>query len=251
MASFPASFSTICMLCVYFLSFVHAAFIIDANGTREVNITQILQAARRAQPAAQQTPSCVRGDAIVRLGTEWQERCRECTCTETGTQCTGPQCAIPYESIQEVTCAKFADECCCGSVGCLLEDGTTVPVGGAMPFDPANPCNSCTCWGGNRTNCLIQSCFPFECVDAVRREGQCCPDCPNGRTCVLPFNLRRQLPCSELRAMEPVHEFSPVTLMTGTPYELSCSCQGNLVAKCTKNSPLHPVFGERRLNIVA
>ena len=66
---------------------------------------------------------------------------------------------------------QWADNCCCSELGCMLEDGTTVPVGGAMPFDPARFCHKCTCRGANRTSCVVQTCWPFQCVDMVPKDG--------------------------------------------------------------------------------
>ncbi|XP_076456620.1 extracellular matrix organizing protein FRAS1-like [Babylonia areolata] len=226
------------VLCVHFLPMTaHAGYIFDGNRFTKIDIATLLANVKPLTLATARSSSstCSRGDMLVRLGTEWRERCRQCTCTDKGTQCTGPRCAIPYKSTQEFTCAKWADDCCCAEEGCMLPNGTTVAVGGAMPFDPARPCHRCTCRGGNRTRCLMQSCWPLKCVDGVRVKGQCCPACPNGRTCFLPFEESQTLSQAEIRFLSPVREYSPVTLRAGAPDEVTCTCTADsIVAKCNR-----------------
>ncbi|XP_046560518.1 von Willebrand factor C domain-containing protein 2-like isoform X2 [Haliotis rubra] len=45
-------------------------------------------------------------------------------------------------------------------------------------------CMPCECTQSGRMACLVIDCFfPFPCVDAVQKPGQCCLSCPNGRNC--------------------------------------------------------------------
>lgn len=118
----------------------------------------------------------VQGDMMVAVGASWEERCNQCVCTEDGTKCQGPTCALPYNWRQELTCAEWDESnCCCIAEGCRLPDGIIVPLGEPLPVDPKKPCVSCTC-KPERMTCVSIRC-PF-CPNPIYRDGQCCPDCP-------------------------------------------------------------------------
>merc|ERR1712243_355653 len=58
---------------------------------------------------------------------------------------------------------------------------------------PLTPCDTCSCTllqqfqGVNFNKCTkkTKQCFHWNlhCVDSVKKEGECCPTCPNGITC--------------------------------------------------------------------
>ncbi|XP_048757705.2 von Willebrand factor C domain-containing protein 2-like [Ostrea edulis] len=61
---------------------------------------------------------------------------------------------------------------------CLYR-GQQYPVGSFQP----SVCEHCQCSVSGQVTCAPQFCPPPECVDDVKDPSQCCPVCPNGKTC--------------------------------------------------------------------
>ncbi|KAH9525624.1 hypothetical protein Btru_001880 [Bulinus truncatus] len=55
------------------------------------------------------------------------------------------------------------------------------PVCGDVPR-PTKPCYTCTC-RSNIWKCLPKECMTLQCVDGVKKKGDCCLSCPNGLNC--------------------------------------------------------------------
>lgn len=55
--------------------------------------------------------------------------------------------------------------------------GIEYPPGSFKTHD----CKECVCAGDGEMECTETKCFDYPCVDKVRRPGDCCPMCPNGK----------------------------------------------------------------------
>lgn len=223
----------------HFLSCAHGAWVIDAQGARQIDPVPLLRLSRQQ---LQQTVSCASSlDTIQRVGSTWNERCRNCTCTSSGKVCDGPVCSKPYEVSQELTCGRWSsDGCCCVEFGCRLgpQSDILVPLGADIPRGTDDPlCRSCACNRDGTRKCVWQMCDPMACADPVTVPGQCCPLCPNNHTCVLPMKLRMLLPREMLQQYEPVRENLPIVVARGSPIEHTCYCeQGTIVATCVQET---------------
>ncbi|CAH1794780.1 unnamed protein product [Owenia fusiformis] len=112
------------------------------------------------------------------------DSCTFCHCPRHGGEA---RCAV-QDCFFNPSCIKFdndPNECCqrCLEYGCQHHDGKFYPPGAVISN---SPCETCRCpRNGGRTQCIKQGCPPVLCVDAIHKDGECCPICPNGPNCWL------------------------------------------------------------------
>ena len=105
--------------------------------------------------------------------------CTHCHCPRHGgrVQCFIKDCRHLTNCID---IRKRPGQCCgtCGQVGCQHSNGKTYMPGEMVRL---GPCEACQCpLSGGKLECDRLECSPANCVNPVRRKGECCETCPRG-----------------------------------------------------------------------
>ncbi|XP_038068738.1 zonadhesin-like isoform X3 [Patiria miniata] len=121
---------------------------------------------------------CKEGDGTTRNpGEFWRPtNCEECTCDAGMTQCrpitcdTEPTCNDP-QSVSGICCPVCPTD---NFDGCDISRNRRINHGETLKLDN---CNTCTCSDG-LLECNEEVCPALDCVKSVKREGECCAECP-------------------------------------------------------------------------
>ncbi|XP_029472184.1 kielin/chordin-like protein [Rhinatrema bivittatum] len=108
-------------------------------------------------------------------GVEWEpdgDPCSTCTCFNGETVCGATQC--PAISCLHPT--QSNSDCCPTCEQCTYNQ--RVYGNGRDFIDPDDPCQDCRCKDGT-VQCSPTICPPVSCPRPERRDGQCCPKCPD------------------------------------------------------------------------
>ena len=125
--------------------------------------------------------SCIHNNQTYIAGQKFKpDPCTSCHCRDDGrTLCSIMDCLF------ETNCIEYAKEpnvCCqrCVRRGCQHADGRIYLPGQEVRV---TACEYCFCPPtGGRVECVKASCPRLVCVDAVQKDGACCPRCPHGRS---------------------------------------------------------------------
>ncbi|KAK6167696.1 hypothetical protein SNE40_021664 [Patella caerulea] len=181
---------------------------------------------------------------LVKPGTKWTERCRHCICVgDTGlSECSEPQCAIPYKPYQEDMCLKWStDGCCCVEFGCY-QHGKWYRDGELFPLFQDDACIQCKCkqgWGN--LSCFFIPCDRPQCSDYAFEEGKCCPVCLNGPNCkVPPLNIGEENSITNTGDVKYIKLEETKMIIIGHPrFSWSCTCRkAGMDAECSRQSRL-------------
>ncbi|KAI3378697.1 hypothetical protein SNEBB_005622 [Seison nebaliae] len=123
---------------------------------------------------------CYEKGKIFTIGQKfYRDKCTVCTCAE--------QAKVFCETIKcpALTCDNpitIKGKCCpqCLATNVCTYEGRTYQLG--QKFFK-NPCETCMCSEGNKTNCIVKPCPPLNCEKIISIPGQCCKVCGEANVC--------------------------------------------------------------------
>eukprot|EP00058_Branchiostoma_floridae_P014451 XP_002599939.1 hypothetical protein BRAFLDRAFT_74063 [Branchiostoma floridae] len=137
--------------------------------------------------------------------------CADCVCTGGRAQCEKRSCNNVVQCTHPVT---EAGQCCPVCTDCLFDQRRF--TNGQRFQNPSNPCQTCYCESGN-VRCDTTYCQPPNCFNPVRKDGQCCPECPEE-----PCLFENQ---NYNHAQQFTHPTQPCTLCACNNGEVTCQAQ--------------------------
>ncbi|XP_078582340.1 kielin/chordin-like protein isoform X1 [Branchiostoma floridae x Branchiostoma japonicum] len=137
--------------------------------------------------------------------------CADCICSGGRAQCEKRSCNNVVQCTHPVT---EAGQCCPVCTDCLFDQRRF--TNGQRFQNPSNPCQTCYCESGN-VRCDTTYCQPPNCFNPVRKDGQCCPECPEE-----PCLFENQ---NYNHAQQFTHPTQPCTLCACNNGEVTCQAQ--------------------------
>ncbi|XP_022082453.1 zonadhesin-like [Acanthaster planci] len=135
-------------------------------------------------------PSCIFNGTEYKHGDRWiPGPCETCECDRGETACRRPSCSLPLCDNPVVQPGDCCPTC---------PDGPEVIIGPPCTFKgntyksgeqfQSDQCTTCHCTEGS-VQCVPVSCPLLTCPNAIRREGQCCLECP-AEPCITKSGIR-------------------------------------------------------------